>query len=112
MVVGRPTTSRGSASDLGARIEWMSDARAGRQQQYGPIRFTQIDVGLDDTDRISSTTQTFRAAMARQLDACGRRPRPGLPCGMRQPGEEIDAARSDALAGNPARRPRGNAAGA
>ena len=41
-----------------------------------------------------------------------RMPRPVLPCGMRQPGQETDAGRSEALAGNPARLPRGNVAGA
>ena len=55
----------------GPTIVPRSDGRAGCQQQYGQIRFAQIDVGLHDKDHI-------------QLDAHGRMPRPVLRCGMRQ----------------------------
>jgi hypothetical protein len=74
-------TSRGPA------IERRSDARAGRQQQYGQIRFARIDVGFDDQDHKPSPEERLRVTMARQLDALGGRMRdPVLPCGMRQPG--------------------------
>ena len=45
-------------------------------------------------------------------DAHGRMPRPVLPYGMRRADEDIDNARSQALAGNPVRLSRGNLAGA
>jgi hypothetical protein len=50
----------------GPTIERRSDGRA-RCQQYGQIRFEQIDLGLDDKDHIRSSEERFRVAMARQL---------------------------------------------
>jgi hypothetical protein len=59
----------------GPTIERRSDGRAGCQQQYGQIRFEQIDVGLDDKNRIPSSEERFRVAMARQLRGAA----PGRP---------------------------------
>jgi hypothetical protein len=52
---------------VGRTIERRSDGRAGCQQQYAQIRFELVDVGSDAKDRIPSSEERFRVAMARPL---------------------------------------------
>ena len=66
-----------------------------RRQGLHPV----VGLGLDCSGQLGWRVALMRTAA----------PRPVLPCGMRQPGQEIDAARYEALAGNPIRLPRGSA---
>jgi hypothetical protein len=50
-----------------AAIERRSDGRARCQQQYGQIRFEQMDVGLDDRDCIPRSVQTSAPAVERAV---------------------------------------------
>ena len=110
----RPTTSRGSASHLEAddRAEVRLTCRMPATVRADPVRTDRCRPRRHGSHPVVATRRLRAVDGARSVDAHGRMPRPVLPCGMRQPGEETDAARSEALAGNPARLPRGNAADA
>jgi hypothetical protein len=64
---GSPRHLAVCVTSRGPTIERRSDGRAGCQQQDGQIRFDLIDVGLDARDRIPSSEERFRVAMARPL---------------------------------------------